>query len=98
MLRLVATLPVSLWVLASFLEADTGSTAHAFMVPGLYVAPPGDVSLINWSDYTRYSERGHAEGSPKVFNGARIPSGARDSYITLRSFLETDFFSGFFDE
>ncbi len=35
-----ATLPGSLRALASFLEADAGSTTHAFMLPGLYVTPP----------------------------------------------------------
>ncbi len=40
MLRLGATLPASLQALASFLQADAGSTARAFMLPGLYVTPP----------------------------------------------------------
>ncbi len=40
MLHLEATLPASLRVLASFLEAGAGSTARAFMLPGLYVTLP----------------------------------------------------------
>ncbi len=39
MLRLRATLPASLRALASFLKVDAGSTACAFMLPGLYVTP-----------------------------------------------------------
>ncbi len=45
-LRLEATLPASLRVLASFLEADAGSTARAFMLPVLYVTPPMTKSLL----------------------------------------------------
>ncbi len=40
MLHLYATLLASLPVLASFLEADAGSTARAFKLPGRYVTPP----------------------------------------------------------
>ncbi len=32
--------------------------------------PARDISLIHWSDYTRYSECGHAEGVPKGFDAA----------------------------
>ncbi len=39
-LCLGATLLAFLRALASFLEADAGSTARAFMLPGLYVTPP----------------------------------------------------------
>ncbi len=53
--------------LASFLEADAGSTSHAFMLHGL---PAHDVSPIHWSNYTHYSERDHAEGVPKAFDSA----------------------------
>ncbi len=34
-----------------------------------------DVLPIHWSDYTCYSERGHAEGIPKAFDAARVPVG-----------------------
>ncbi len=45
-------------------KSDIGSTAHAFMLLGLYVTPPVMSHPSNWSDYTRDSERGHAGGVP----------------------------------
>ncbi len=35
--------------------------------------PTRDVSPIHWSDYTHYSERGHAEVIPKAFDAAWVP-------------------------
>ncbi len=69
MLRLRAILPASLRALASFLEADAGSTTHAFKLAGRYAC---DVSPIHWTYYTRGSERGHAEGVPIAFSKQRL--------------------------
>ncbi len=57
MLCLRATLPASLRALASFLEADVGTTARAFMLPGLYFTQP-----VTSHPSTCDSECGHAGG------------------------------------
>ncbi len=51
---------------ASFLEADAGCIAHAFIPAGHYVTPTRDVSPIIWTDYTRYSEPLTLETFPKA--------------------------------
>ncbi len=62
-------------------EAAAVSTARAFKFSGLYVTPP-----VN--DYTRDSERGHAEGVPKASRrNVSFPQGTRVTYVTLRQFL-----------
>ncbi len=48
-------------------EAAAVSTTHAFKASWSLRHPVRDVSPIHWTDYTRDSERGHAEGVPKVF-------------------------------
>ncbi len=68
-LRLGATLPASLRALASFLEADAGSTVRVFMIPGLYITPPV-TSCSSFGLITRYLECGHAEGVPKASDAA----------------------------
>ncbi|KAL0194818.1 hypothetical protein M9458_008390, partial [Cirrhinus mrigala] len=60
---------------ASLLEADACS--------GALTSPAYDVSLFHWSDYTRDSERGHAEGVPIAFRrGVSFPLGTGDTYVT----------------
>ncbi len=82
-LCLRATLPASLRALASFLEADVGTTAHAFMLPGLYFTPPvtshPSIGLIT-----------HVIQSMVTLEAFRcsvlFPRGTRVTYITLRRF------------
>ncbi len=65
MLRLGATLPASLPALASFPEADTGFTAHAFIPAGHYVTSPVTSRPSN-GQIIRVFRAGHAEGIPKA--------------------------------
>ncbi len=37
------------------------------MLPGCSRHPARDILLLYWTDSTRDSERGHAEGVPKAF-------------------------------
>ncbi len=63
MLRLESTPPASLPALASFLEADAGFTAHAFIPAGHYVTSPV-TSRPSIGQITLVFRAGHAEGVP----------------------------------
>ncbi len=68
MLRLEATPPASLPALSSFLEADAGFTARAFISAGHYVTSPV-TSRPSIGQITLVFRAGHAEGIPIAFSG-----------------------------
>ncbi len=69
MLRLKATPPASLPAHASFLEANAGFTARAFIPAGHYVTSPV-TSHPSIGQITLVFRAGHAEGVSIAFSGA----------------------------
>ncbi len=61
--------------LAEEQEADMCACRMRFNASWLLTSPARDVSLLNWNDFTHFSERGLAGGIPKAFNAAQVHEG-----------------------